>query len=161
MAPREGLRKMRLGRAALFAAGASVLLMTTDSIKEGLSFLWPVSFCLQRLPHLRDRHEAPALRRSARSSQFHGGGGGGDSLAVPFTAAGASLVAVGLLRAQGARARTGTLRRALEDEGKLGKATPARPTGPMSGQAEKAAHLMPLPLHAIHMNLYGLGPRTL
>lgn len=143
MAPREGLRKMRLGRAALFAAGASVLLMfsvavrTTDSIKEGLSFLWPVSFCLQRLPHLRDRHEAPALRRSARSSQFHGGGGGGDSLAVPFTAAGASLVAVGLLRAQGARARTGTLRRALEDEGKLGKATPARPTGPMSGQAEK------------------------
>ena len=67
---------------------------------------------------------------------------------MPFTAAGASLVAVGLLRvsrlqtknrgggvlggfrdlcplpfqAQGARARTGTLRRALEDEGKLGKA---------------------------------------
>ena len=134
---------------------------------------------------------------------------------MPFTAAGASLVAVGLLRvsrlqtknggvlggfrdlcplpfqAQGARARTGTLRRALEDEGKLGKAmaegklekamaknnpgrmhavhwrlcagqaTPARPTGPMSGQAEKAVHLMPLPLHAIHMNLYGLGPRTL
>jgi len=123
MAPRQGLGKMRLGSAALVAAGASVLLMcsvavrTTDSVKEGLSFLWPVSFCLQRLPHLSDRHEAPALRRSARSSQVQGG-----SLAVPLTAAGASLVAVGVLRARGPRARTGMLRRALEDEGKLGKA---------------------------------------
>lgn len=41
---------------------------------------------------------------------------------MPLTAAGASLVAVGVLRARGPRARTGMLRRALEDEGKLGKA---------------------------------------
>ena len=73
---------------------------------------------------------------------------------MPLTAAGASLVAVGVLRvsrqgvvrkssqglggggaqARGPRARTGMLRRALEDEGKLGKAM-------AEGKLEKAMAL--------------------